>query len=218
MKSSKQKQKKQKTSTKLTIILILIIFFQIFTFILIKKNSSLYTRDYEYKDFNDYYKIMNLLIDSETKLSSMTTKQILPNDEKFEDMFVMVYEEENPEKFKIYSMSYVKMLYEMGSFVNSKIGNKYFFIAYCPSINLLEVYNSDFNNQKLDFRVSDSYSTYKTGISCKNAIDNKGREFDVFKGVLLKEKTKLKTINFKILGSELANNIMKEYGVRANAD
>jgi hypothetical protein len=159
---------------------------------------------------------MNLLIDSETKLSSTTTKKIMPNDEKFEDMFIMIYEEKDPSRFKIYSVSYIKMLYDMGLLLNSKIADKNFFIAYCPEINLIEVYDSNFNNEVLNFKLSKSYSVYKTGVSCRNAVDNYGRELDVLNGVFLKEKTKLRTKNFKILGAELANNIMNEYGVRAN--
>ncbi|MGB9748611.1 MAG: hypothetical protein ACP5OZ_04655 [Candidatus Woesearchaeota archaeon] len=221
MKVKKQiKKQKKNSSYSMTItstsILIFIIIVQLVIFFLITKALILRYENSENKNFEEYYSVMNLLIDSETKLSSATTKNILPNDEKFNDMFIMIYEEQEPTKFRIYSISYIKMLYNLGMLVNSKIDDKNFFIAYCPEINLIEVYESNLNNEILNFKPSNSYSVYKTGISCKNVVDNKERDFDVLNGIFLKEKTKLKRINFKILGAELANNIMKEYGVRAN--
>ncbi|MEM2121365.1 MAG: hypothetical protein QXU20_01760 [Candidatus Woesearchaeota archaeon] len=163
-----------------------------------------------------FYKTINLLIDSESKLSSAIIKNDLPLNENFEDMYIMIFDDKNTTNFKIYSISYIKMNYDFGLFINSKINNENFFIAYCPEIDLVEVYNSNFKNEILDFKVAKTHTIYKTGISCKNAIDNYGREFDILNGILIKDGTKLKTKPFKILGPQLAQNIMKEYGVRAN--
>ncbi len=185
------------------------------------------------KGFNDKSYDLISLVHNETIEADITTTNLWDDYRHFSDnknhllydMYVVVFPYENLNEFKYYNIGAIAKNYLYFSQVTNDIINKTpIVIMFCPTFNLLSVFDRRLDGELLTFQPAAERQRCSEYAEWTMFMDQNDDEFEILFGSFIRnyfnhnitelngKKVKLKEIHFKVMNEEGVLTLNKELG------